>query len=224
MIELRGVRFTDAVTNETRHTVEDWGLVMSKKVMGTPKLKYKGVTIPDRDGDLDFTDALYGVPLYDNRILDFVFEYLNDPSDWTEAFNDIRNFLHGRKMKIFDPDDGGDYYYTGRVEVGDPSGGIVEIFEVKASANPWKLKTGGATVVTKAISQGNFVIENDWKPVVPTLTVTDAVSLTYRGVTYSMTGSGTFTFPKMLLQHGDNAFVVVSGSGTVTFTFQEGAI
>ena len=222
--EQRGIYFVDLRTGETRHTARDWDLVMSKKLIGTPKLKYKSVTLPDRSGDLDYTDALYGVPLYDNRSLDFTFEYLNAPDRWRETFDDIRNFLHGQKMKVYDPDDL-DYYYTGRVEVGNPSGGLVKIFDVSVSANPWKLRQYGATVVTlTAAANTDFVLVNDWKPVVPSITTTGAVTIKHNNVNYVMEGNGTFHFPKMLLRHGENLMTFVSGTADVTFTYQEGAL
>lgn len=225
MIEQRGIRFVDLITGEERHTVTNWDLVMSRKIIGTPKLKYKSVTLPDRDGDLDYTDALFGVPLYENRTLEFTFEYLEDPRMWNERFIDIRNFLHGRKVKLYDPDDSGAYYYTGRVEVGDPEGGLVKIFEVKVSANPWKLKASGETVKAIAATPNTtFRIMNDWKPVVPAITTDALVSIQFGNVIYTMEGSGTFKFPKMLLHHGENVMSVVSGTANVTFTYQEGAI
>lgn len=225
MSEQRGIRFVDVITGEERHTVTNWDLVMSRKIIGTPKLKYKRVDLPDRDGDLDYTDALLGVPYYENRTLGFTFEYLEDPRLWTEQFKDIRNFLHGRRMKIYDPDDSGAYYYTGRVEVGDPEGGLVKIFNVEVSANPWKLKSTGATVITKSVVANDVItLMNDWKPVVPTITTTALVSLQYGSTVYTMEGSGTFKFPKMLFHHGANVITVTAGSADVTFTYQEGAI
>ena len=127
--------------------------------------------------------------------------------------------------KLYDPDDSGAYYYTGRVEVGDPEGGLVKIFDVKVSANPWRLKASGETVETIAATPNKvFRLMNDWKPVVPTITTDALVSIQFGSVVYTMDGSGTFKFPKMLLQHGANVMSVVSGTANVTFTYQEGAI
>lgn len=221
---MRGIVFTDVITNDSRDTAYDWDLVMSRKIIGTPKLKYKSVTLPDRDGDLDYTEALFGVPLYDNRTIELTFEYLGSQSAWFELFDDVRNFLHGKKMFIYEPDDD-QYYYVGRVEVGDPSGGLVKIFDVKVTANPWKLKRGGETIVTKTASEGlEITLENDWKPVVPTIETTGLISLQYRDVIYTMDGVGTFRFPKMLLRHGSNVITVLSGDSDITFRYQEGAI
>ena len=156
---MRGIEFID-LSNDTlrRHTADDWGLVMSAKVIGRPEEKRKVVTLNDRDGDLDFTDALTGVPAYGTRELYFTFEYLDDPKEWTELFTEICNFIHGRRLKIFEPDDQ-DYYYLGRASVGDPSGGLVKAFTITVTADTWKYKATGETVVTEAVKAGKTIVQ-----------------------------------------------------------------
>jgi len=222
---MRGIEFIDLSNNTLRrHTADDWGLVMTSKVIGTPKVKSKSITLNDRDGDLDFTDALTGVPAYGTRELSFEFEYLDDPAEWTEIFTDIRNFIHGQRLKIFEPDDP-NYYYLGRAEVGNPSGGLVKAFAINVIADTWKYKATGKTVVKyTATAGGTIIISNDWRPVSPTITTTGQVAFSFGGVNYSIAGAGDYRFPKLRLTHGANRINVTSGSGTITFAYQEGAL
>lgn len=222
---MRGIEFIDP-SNETlrRHTANDWGLVMGAKVIGSPPPKEKYIELADRDGDLDFTDALTGIPAYGTRGLSFSFEYLDDPKEWTRLFTEIRNFLHGRRMKIFEPDDL-DYYYTGRVTVDDPSGGLVKTFSVTVKADTWKHKATGETVVSEAVeADKTIVLMNDWRPVSPTITTTGAVSFSFKGTNYAIAGAGDFRFPKLRLAYGENEILILSGSGEITFRYHEGAI
>lgn len=222
---MRGIEFID-LSNDTlrRHTADDWGLVMNKKDIGLPKVKEKYIELADRDGNLDFTDALTKLPAYGTRELSFGFEYLDDPKGWTELFTDVCNFLHGRRMKIFEPDDS-DYYYIGRVSVGDPSGGLVKAFPVTVKADTWKHKAMGETVIREAITAGKtIVLPNDWRPVSPIITTTGAVTFSFNGVNYSIAGAGDFRFPKFRLGYGANRILISSGSGEITFKYQEGAI
>ena len=222
---MRGIDFID-LSNETlkRHTADDWGLVMTSKVIGTPAVKEKIVDLADRDGVLDFTDALLGVPAYNTRELSFDFEYLDSPSAWTNLFTEIRNFLHERRLKIFEPDDL-DYYYLGRVTVGEPSGGLVKAFSVTVKADTWKYKAVGETVVTAAVeADKTIILPNDWRPVSPTITTTGAVTFSFGGTNYSVAGAGIYRFPKIRLDHGANQITIVSGSGEITFIYQEGAM
>lgn len=222
---MRGIRFSDV--NDitfTRHTADDWGLVMNEKIIGTPTLKNKTVELNDRDGVLDSTTALRGVPSYEARELRFDFEYLDAPEDWTKLFTEIRGFLHGRRVMIQEPDDD-DYYYLGRVEVGDPKGGLVKNFTVTVKADTWKYKNGDPTTVTRTVSTGSKIsLVNDWRPVSPSITTTGAVSFSFKGTIYSISGAGAFRFPKLILTYGVNTIEVLSGSGEITFTYQEGAI
>lgn len=222
---MRGIEFI-SLSNDTlkRHTADDWGLVMSEKIIGTPEVKMKTRELADRDGILDYTDALLGVPAYGTRELSFTFEYLDSLEEWTQIFGEIRNMLHGRRMKIFEPDDL-HYYYLGRVTVGDPSGGRVKVFSVDVTADTWKYKATGETTVTEAVTASKTIIlPNDWRPVSPTITTTGAVTFEFGGVNYSIAGAGTFQFPKIRLAYGANYFTIVSGSGEITFKYQEGAI
>ena len=222
---MRGIEFI-SLSNDTlrRHTADDWGLVMSEKIIGTPEVKTKTADLNDRDGVLDFTDALLGVPAYGTRELSFVFDYLDSVEEWTRLFTEIRNFLHGRRVKIVEPDDP-DYYYLGRVNVGDPSGGRVKTFSVDVTADTWKYKATGETVVKgNATASETIVLPNDWRPVCPKITTTGAVTFEFGGVNYSIAGAGTFQFPKIRLAYGENLFNIVSGSGEITFKYQEGAI
>lgn len=222
---MRGIEFI-SLSNDTlrRHTADDWGLVMSEKVIGTPDVKLKTIDLADRDGVLDYTDALLGVPTYGTRGLSFTFEYLDSLDEWTRLFTEIRNMLHGRRMKIFEPDDR-DYFYLGRVTVGDPSGGRVKAFSVDVMADTWKYKATGETTVREAVTASKTIIlPNDWRPVTPTITTTGAVTFEFGGANYSIAGAGTFRFPKLRLAYGSNRVTIVSGSGEITFKYQEGAI
>lgn len=222
---MRGIEFIN-LSNDTlrRHTADDWGLVMSEKIIGTPAVKEKIIELADRDGVLDHTEALTGVPAYETRELSFTFEYLDSLEEWTRLFTEIRNFLHGRRLKLFEPDDP-DYFYLGRVIVGDPSGGRVKAFSVDVKADTWKYKATGETTVREAVTASKTIIlPNDWRPVVPTITTTGAVTFEFGGANYSIAGAGTFRFPKFRLGYGANPITILSGSGEITFKYQEGAI
>lgn len=222
---MRGIEFV-SLTDDAfrRHTADDWGLVMSAKVIGRPAVKEKITELADRDGVLDHTESLTGVPAYETRELSFKFEYLGAIEDWADLFTDIQNFLHGRRLKIHEPDDL-KYYYVGRASVSEPSGGLVKAFTVTVRADTWKYPITGETVITETVTASKeIILPNNWRPVCPTITTTGAVTFTFGGVNYSIAGAGTFRFPKFRLRYGANEVRIVSGSGEITFTYQEGAI
>ena len=222
---MRGIEFV-SLTDDTfrRHTADDWGLVMNRKIIGTPAVKEKIINLSDRDGVLDHTESLTGVPAYDTRELSFYFEYLDRIEDWAYIFTEIRNFIHGRRLKIYEPDDP-NYYYIGRASVSDPSGGRVKSFTITVRADTWKYPITGETVVTEVVTASReIILHNSWRSVCPTITTTGAVTFEFSDVNYSIAGAGTFRFPKFRLSYGENRVKIVSGSGEITFTYQEGAI
>lgn len=222
---MRGIEFV-SLTDETfrRHTADDWGLVMTSKVIGTPSVKEKITDLADRDGVLDHTEALTGVPAYNTRELSFSFEYLDSVEDWSPICTEIRNFIHGRRLKIYEPDDP-NYYYIGRASVSDPHGGLVKAFTITVRADTWKYPITGETVVVEPVTASKeIILMNSWRPVCPTITTTGAVTFAFGGVNYSIAGAGTFRFPRFRLGYGVNRVTIVSGSGEITFTYQEGAI
>lgn len=221
---MRGIEFIDPLNPlYTWNTADNWGLVMTGKVIGTPTIKEKIVDLKDRDGVLDFTNALLGVPAYNTRELSFDFEYLDDLEEWPNLFATICGRIHGKRCEIYDPDDLG-YHYVGRVSVGSPTGGRVKTFSITVKADTWKYKSG-ETVVTEAVeADKTIVLQNDWRPVSPTITTTGAVTFSFDGVNYSIAGAGTFRFPKIRLAYGANRIAIVSGSGEITFKYQEGAM
>lgn len=222
---MRGIKFVD-LKDKTfqRHTADDWDLVMTDKEIGTPAVKEKITDLDDRDGILDQTDSMTGVPTYGTRPLSFSFEYLGAIEEWADLFTEICNFLHGKRVEIHEPDDL-NYYYIGRVSVGTPKGGRVKAFSVTVRADTWKYPIGGETVVREAVSASKrIILRNNRRPVSPTITTTGAVSFEFGGVNYSIAGAGTFRFPRFRLNYGENIITIIDGSGELTFTYQEGAI
>lgn len=222
---MRGIKFISLKDSAfQRHTADDWGLVMTDKEIGTPAVKEKITDLDDRDGILDRTDSMTGVPAYETRPLSFSFEYLGAIEEWADLFTEICNFLHGQRVEIHEPDDL-NYYYIGRVSVGTPKGGRVKAFSVTVRADTWKYPIGSETVVREAVSASKrIILRNNRRPVSPTITTTGAVSFEFGGVNYSIAGAGTFRFPRFRLNYGENIVTIIDGSGELTFTYQEGAI
>ena len=81
------------------------------------------------------------------------------------------------------------------------------------------------TVVTISGS-GTVALENDYMPVVPTITTTAETTLNWQvgGDTFRKTVSaGVWEFPELELLQGTNT-VSVSGTGTTTFRYREGCL
>lgn len=219
MLKLRGVQFGDY------HTADDWNLIMHEKTVSPPVPKTNYVSVPGRDGDLDLTESLSGIVNYQNRKAHYMF-LLTDGSqlDRVELINEIVGVLHGQRMQIIDTDDYPEYYMTGRLTVtGVTNTNAFGTITIEADCFPWRYAINNMTrTVTVSSSDGTVPVvmsNNGYKIVTPTITVTGTVKLTYGSTTQSLS-AGTYQFPGFRLSPGVTT-VQVSGSGSITFTYQE---
>lgn len=210
----------NGVTFGSKHSIKDWDLLMTARNIGDAEPYENYISIPGSDGEKDLTEAL-GEVRYKPRTLSPSFDMFQKPSDWLELKDEITNYLHGKKMRvIYDTDS--NYYYYGRCKVADFSNdytvGHITI-EVYCS-DPYKYKIN-PTVVTNEVSEGNtYTYTNDRKTVVPTLTLSAAMTLEFGGNTYSL-GAGTHINLGIEFVEGENKITVISGSGTLTVEYQE---
>lgn len=223
---MRGIKFTDGwLESNVWHTADNWGLVMTLKSIGVPPIKEKYIELKDRDGILDLTDALTGLPAYGTRTLSFDFEYLDDSKKWTEVFTDICNTLHGRRLWVVEPDDP-DHYYIGRVFVGEPTGGLVKSFTITVKADAWRYKKDTTKSPVNTPTSGmHFIVKNGGRAHVSlTIVIGGSVTFEFNGVSYSFS-SGSHTSTGIRLAPGDNDFYISQVSANVImFVFREAVI
>lgn len=103
----------------TKNTWDDWHLVpTSQPVFATPKLKTNFIDIPGGDGALDFSEALSGHPVYNNREGSLEYIVINGDTYGTllERRTEIINYLHGKRMQVTMEEDP-NHYYEGRFTV-----------------------------------------------------------------------------------------------------------
>lgn len=212
----RGITFNNI------HSFRNLNLLLSKAEIppATPKTNY--VDVPGSDIPLDLTEAL-GKVHYSPRECKFTFT-MNPSGGLSEgAFEakkkEVSNALNGLACTItLDKDP--DYFYKGRCSVDEYlSDKKIRQFVIKATVHPYKYKNG-LTVVS--VAAGSHILLNDRMAVVPTIETTAETKLTFNGNTYSV-NAGTHKILDIELKEGENA-VTVETEGTVTFTYQEGAL
>ena len=180
--------------------------------------------VPGREGHLDLTEA-NGEVKYNSR--EFTFNFTIAPGDFLtfdERASKVASVLNGLRCKITldrDPD----YYWVGRCAVDkytqDKNIGNIA---VKATVDPYKLKQS-ATVATIALSsdEQEVVLENGRMASVPTIECTDdGVAVVFGGNTYTL-NAGTSRILDIRFVEGSNV-LKLSGTGTITFRWQEGEL
>ena len=208
-----GVKFGD------KHSLTDWDLLMVSKSIGDAEPKTKEVDIEGSNGKLDLTEWT-GEVLYNNRTLIFNFDIYDSPSNWWTLKRQITNYLHGKKLKII-LDQDKDYYYFGRCKVADFSNETtVAHIIIECDCDPFIYKN---EITTKTITGvGTLTLSNSRKRVMPTITSTESMQFNFEGNTFVV--NGALQSPDIILKEGDNTLEVISGTGTLTVTYQEGEL
>ena len=192
---------------------------MSKKEIGAPSVKKAVVEIEGADGSIDYTD-FFGGPKYGDVTHKFTFSTIVPRNDFSTQYSNIKNALHGQKLRIVDDDDPG-FYYVGRCYVSSFTSekGIGQI-SIECECEPYKYKLQ-PTIMSVAVNGTEVItLTNSRKRAVPTITTTAAMTFVLGDGSFAK-GAGTFTIPEMELVEGEN-HVTVAGVGNITFTWQEG--
>ena len=209
---MKGVKFGDF------HSWNDFSLILSEKTIGSPSPKTETIDIPGGDGVLDLTE-FFGEVRYNNRPLEFVFSTKVPQSEFLALFSRVQNALHGQKMRIV-LDDDPEWYYVGRITVSEwKANKAIGKLTIDCDCEPYKTKINETVVVAEVTEETTVILPNSKKRVVPTIDITGTVNLTY-GVNFYALSEGRYDLPAVLLENGNNS-ILLSGSGTATFTYLE---
>ena len=206
----------------TKWAHADYGLIVAPYAIPMPEPRTNFVEIPGRDGALDLSEA-FGTVRYADRIIPLTL-YARAPFDAT--LSTFAADVHGRRMSvIFDRDP--TYYYDARVTVEDVErhAGYCEL-SLKCRAKPYKLEHFETTITVLPAGSATATLTNARKPVVPTITVSAGMTLTFTiaGVVYTINlSAGSHVVPSLVLLEGDTE-VEITGTGLITFTYRKGAL
>lgn len=210
------------ITFGNLHSYRDLKLVLGQKEIAAPTVKTNKIEIDGADGFIDYTD-FFGEVKYGEATHIFPFTALVPRNDFLTHYSFVKNALHGKKLPIILDDDPG-FYYVGRCYVSKFTNekGIGTI-SVECECEPYKYKLN-KTVITKAVNGTEVIaLTNARKRAVPEITITTDTSLNIVYQTYNVwdLGSGSYTLPDLELVEGVNT-VIVTGTGTIAFSWQEG--
>lgn len=201
------------------HSFRDLHLLLTEKEIGSPEVKRQTIDIDGADGELDFTD-FFGEPKYQNAQHRFSFESIQPRNEQLSQFTEVKNKIHGKKGRII-LDDDPSFFYIGRCFVSSYKNehGIGRI-TVECDCEPYKYMAEKTVVYQAVDGTVNIPLLNSRKHAVPVITTTADMTIVFGDGTWTH-GAGTFTIPELELVEGEN-IVTVTGTGKITFTWQEG--
>ena len=202
------------------HSFEDLNLIRTKVDIPPATAKTNFVDIPGGNGSIDLSEAL-GEVKYKDRECTFTFTVL--PSDdFEEKKLEVSNLLNGKRCNITDDKDP-DYYWVGRCAVNAyASNKRINQITIRATVSPYKLKKTATKVTVQPGTAVEVVLWNSRMTIVPTIVNTADATIVYKGGTYNI-NAGTHKILNIELVQGGNPLTVTS-TGTVEFTYREGAL
>lgn len=209
------------------HSYNNLGIILSSCEIPPAEPKTTYIDVPGADGSLDLTEAL-GDVVYKMRGCTFKFTVPPGPSTLESKKTEVSNKLNGKTFNItLDKDN--DYYYAGRCSVDNYAQDLnIGYITVKAMVKPYKYKQSITTVAENGLtaSYKTITLTNDRMKTVPTIIVTEETIVKFGDAEYALS-AGTHKILDIQLVEGNNtleAKLVSAASGSITITYQEGAL
>lgn len=227
------------ITFGTRHSYNDFGMILTSKDISLPEPKLEKVDVLGRDGELDLTDAITDVVKYKNRKLSFEFTIVGSQRRFLKVLEDVSNYLHGSKIRVILDDDPA-YYYFGRCMVNKfQTNKRTSTIVIDVDAEPYKMEINsagqrwlwdsfsfkyGVIHINEITVSGEviFNLVNLKKVVSPTFICSAPMTVIFDSVEYHLK-KGKQTVYDIRLKEGNN-YVTFKGNGNVTIRYEGGSL
>lgn len=240
------VTITVVATGKQYHTLNDWGFAIgNNNYIGTPEIIQNYIEVPGMNGMLDMTEAISGHNIYKKRVININFGGIKKRQDWDSVISDIRNKVHGQKIKItFDNDP--DYYWTGRAEIIDfdrtrelgtftlsiPNADPYK-YDINSSAEEWEwdsfnFETGVIRYIGTIEVNGSIAINipagnMHTVPVFNVTKMTTQLTVMLDGKIYNLY-KGRNRFPSLQVCGDEDKDLIFSGVGEVLIDYRGGSL
>ena len=206
------------------NTWYDWRLTLTAKDGAPAEPKFDYVTLDGVSGSLDFTEALTGQVEYNDRTVTASFMCSEGTMQERQIlFRQITAALHGRKVRLIEPDDP-EHYFLGRVKIKSPVQHQAYMeFTLEATCDPWRYAVNETERRVPLSGSVNAVIRNNGdRTLCPTITVEGSAAIT---IATGMTtlSAGVYKITDLRLRPGVNV-IGLTGWGAVTFTYTEATL
>ena len=230
----------NGVTIGEKHSYNDFGLILSEKVIGPPTPQYNKIMVPLRDAAIDLTESLTDCIRYSERSILLTFKVVDPILFWSSKISEIENYLHGKKMRIIFDDDLA-FYYIGRVNVNKwTSNKKIGTIVIECQVEPFKydihpsdidwewdlfdLENGIINEAGEIVVDGTtvFTLICRKKRMFPTFTSSTDMIIEFDGETYTLP-AGSNKIYDIFLCEGEN-ILTFKGNGTVSIKYIGGSL
>lgn len=213
------MNITDGIRINDKHSYGDFGLYLKSRNIGLPEKKSIRQSVPFMNGYYDFS-ALNGAPAWNERTIEYSFDVTNDsPVELDHFVSYVLDWLGNvHDVDIFDDTTYG-YHWHGSydgAEIDWDETGMLATITVSFVVHPFKI-ANEPTLYT--MTAGTYTVNNLGMAVVP-IVFSNADAAIQIGTYVSSVPANEEIKLGIDLERGDNT-IIVTGDGTVTFSFYE---
>lgn len=208
------------------NTYYDLHSILTYKSISDPEPKTNLVELDGMSGSLDLSESLTGEVTYKDRTINASF--LTDEGDYKSRdrlIKEIKSNLHGRRVKLIEPDDF-DHYYIGRIKIANSTNSLAYgTFDIEATCEPWRYAINETVRhIDVNSSEVTSLVLNNYgsKTIIPDIQVVGNVTIVIDGAAKSLS-NGSYKITNLKLKKGSTV-VEVSGVGSITFSYREADI
>lgn len=191
----------------------------------TPQSQTDTLVVPGRNSPIRYTQAS-GCVSYQPRSFEILLSVLGSRAAFNEKVSEVANRFAGQLLPVICSEEP-ELYALGTLELAptyEPLTGKGQLTLSCSDGDAYRYHVQ-ETLVT-VTGSGTVILDNDYMPVVPVITVTAETALNWQvgGDTFQKSVSaGTWEFPELELQAGRNTLSVI-GTGIITFRYREGRL
>ena len=188
----------------------------------TPQSQANTVVVPGRNAPIPFTEAR-GRVSYQPRSFTITLSMLGSREKFNQRKDVLANLYAGQLCQVILSEEP-DLYAIGTLELEpdyDPLTGKGQMVLSCSDGDAYRYHTEETEV--SITGGGTVILNNDYMPVVPTVITTVETGLSWsigEDVFKKSVSAGTWTFPELELQEGQNS-LSTPGEGTTTFRYRE---
>ena len=207
----------DGIRINNKHSYGDFGLYLKSRNIGLPEKKSIRQTVPFMNGYYDFS-ALNGAPAWNERTIEYAFDVTHEnPAELDSFVSHVLDWLGNiHDADIYDDTSNGYHWHGSYDEASvswDDTGLHAEI-KVSFVVHPFKIAN---EPTTRTMTAGTYTINNPGMAVAPIVKSTASAAIQI-GTYVTSIPANTLMQLAIDLERGDNT-VLITGSGTVTFSF-----
>ena len=206
------------ITFGSKHSYNNWGVILEDTTVTPPQPKRYLVDVPARNGLLDLTPELTPIIRYGNRTVTYKFRVKS--GDWDDLLSGIYADVHGQTLDVTSDLDA-NWHWHGCVTVNSfASDKRTGVLVITVDAEPFKL-ANTATSVQRS-GNGSLSCTCDRMEVTPTITNSAQATIVFGDVSVTLS-AGTHIVNEIVFTSGTNTLTITS-TGTTKVTYTNGRL